>query len=309
MVGNKAEFGYSKLFEEMIVRLHRGKERWPYYEHYIASHLGGQSSRLAEFTSVLCPEMEYHCGSLFTKKILDFGCGTGATTAGLAKTCRQVYAYDLDSDSLDICKQRVKEHSFEDRVSFYSGTLENLTTSLGPFDIILINGVIEHIPASKRDLRKTVLKHLFSLLSDSGCLFINDTPNRLSPFDWHTTHLWWIPWTTPGSEWAYKRAVSKGRHSDAPTISNGSLGLEEAGAWGSTYWEIRKCLEGCSFECVNMATGHNRHISYRNRGSAKRAWFEQVFYYVGVKSFGAPITAFAPSLTNLVMRKLPPQAG
>jgi ubiquinone/menaquinone biosynthesis C-methylase UbiE len=298
-------FEYSKEFVEMIVRLHRGKEHWPHYEKYILAHLGGPASRLAEFTTVLLAEIEYHCEGLANKRILDFGCGTGATTAALARNSKHVYAHDVDSESLDICRRRMKEHGFEDRVTFYGGNLENLKASLGTFDIILLNGVIEHIPASKIELRQTVLKSLFDLLNTSGYLFINETPNRLFPFDWHSTQLWWIPWTKPGSEWAYKRAVSKGRHSNAPTITDGSLGLEEVGAWGITYWQIKQCLKETSFECVNTTPGHDRHIFYASRGRWKRALFERIIYYVGVKGLQAPITAFAPSLTNLVLRKLP----
>lgn len=300
-------FEYSQEFKQMIVRLHRGKEHWPHYGQYLEAHLGGPASRLAEFTAVLCPEIEHHCGSLASHRILDFGCGTGATTAALARTCKQVYAYDLDSESLEICRRRIKEHGVEDRVTFYSGSLERLKAAVGTFDMILMNGVIEHIPASKPQLRETVLKSLFDLLNPSGYLFINETPNRLFPFDWHSTQLWWIPWTKPGSEWAYRRAVAKGRHSNAPTISEGPLGLEEVGAWGITYWGLTRCLKGASFACVNTQPGHNRHIFYASRGRWRRALFERMVYYVGVKVFRAPITAFAPSLTNLVLRKLPDQ--
>lgn len=298
-------FRYSQDFEDMIVRLHRGMERLPHYRKYLSDHLGGPSSRLVKFSTVLCREIEHHCGNLAAQRILDFGCGTGATTAALARLCWQVCAYDINTESLGICTHRIKEHGFQQRVTFYSGALSDLKALAGTFDIILMNGVLEHIPASRDGMRQTVLQAAFNLLKPSGYLFINDTPNRILPFDGHSTQLWWIPWTKPGSEWAYKRAVAKGRHSSVPTISDGPLGLEEAGAWGITYWELKRCLKGVSFECVNTLRGHDRHIFYVRPAQWKRTVFEWIMYHFAVRLFHVPMTAFFPSITNLVLKKVP----
>ena len=296
-------FDYSKEFEELIVRLRRGKENWPNYQNYIKAHLGGPDSRVVQFTKQLCLEIEYHCGSLENKRILDFGCGTGATTAALAQYSKQICAFDIDKGSIEICKRRIREHGMESSVQFYcADDLDKVKSSMGTFDLILLNGVIEHIPLTKIGLRKKIIRSLFTLLKRPGYLFINDTPNRLCPFDFHSTQLWWIPWTKPGSEWAYRRAVKKKRHSDAPTISEGPLGLEEVGAWGATYWEIMNYLDGERFICLNTISGHNRHIYYSFRGSWKRVVFEFVMYWFTVKLLHLPITAFAPGIANLVIK-------
>jgi len=189
-------------------------------------------------------------------------------------------------------------------VSVYGAAdLSQIETELGTFDLILLNGVIEHIPLSQPGLRRRIVRTLFAHLNRPGYLVINDTPNRLYPFDFHSTQLWWIPWTRPGSAWAYRRALARGRHSDAPTLSPGPSGLEEVGAWGATWWEITGYLRGERFVCVNLTPGHNRHLHYSYRGNWKRLLFESFLFYTAVRVWRVPLTAFAPSLDNLVFQR------
>lgn len=297
-------FEYSEDFRNLIIHLHRGKESWPNYEGYLMAHMGGPDSRFIRFSKRLSPEIEYHCGSLKGKRILDFGCGTGATTAALALLSEDVCAFDIDGESIDVCRKRIQEHNLESRVTFYQAAdLDEIKVSMGTFDLILVNGVLEHIPLSSKGLRRKIVRSLFGLVRESGFLYITDSPNRLVPVDLHSTQLWWIPWSKPGSRWAFKRAVRRGRHSEPPTISKGPLGLEEVGAWGVSYWEIKRYLEGMSYECLNLTRGHDRRLHFSFPGSKKRRMLESVSYYLGVKMMNVPITAFGISITNLVFRK------
>ena len=298
------EFNYSPEFKNLIIRLHRGKESWPNYQEYIDIHLGGPNSRVVQFGKHLTPEIEYHCGDLKNKRILDFGCGTGSTTVALAQESNQVIAFDIDQESLNICKRRIREHGLQNKVRFsYASDFDQVKKDLGKFDLILLNGVIEHIPLSQKNLRRKILLSVFDSLKTPGYLFINETPNRLWPYDFHSTQLWWIPWSRPGSNWAYQKALNKGRHSDAPTISPGPLGLEEVGAWGATYWEIKKYFQEKHFICVNTLRGYDRYLYYRSKDSWPRRAFYTLVYFLFTKSFNIPITAFGHSLSNLVFKK------
>ncbi len=298
------EIRYSPRFEAAIRRMHRGMEDRPQYAYYIAGQLSGPKSRLAECEGQLLPEIEHHLGPLEGRRALDFGCGTGITTACLAGRGARVVALDIREESLEIARQRVGEHGLHERVEeFACGALEELAPDLGRFDLILLNGVIEHIPLSIDGARRGVLRQLFELLEVGGCLFIGDTPNRLLPFDGHTTHLWWIPWTRPGSEWAYRRAIAKGRFLPAETYSEGTLGLEEEGAWGATYWEILSYLDRGRFEVVNLLSGHDESLHFAIPRSGKRALFERLLHPIAVRTFGVPLLAFFPFLSNLVIRR------
>jgi 2-polyprenyl-3-methyl-5-hydroxy-6-metoxy-1,4-benzoquinol methylase len=258
-------FDYSIDFQQEIMRKMRGGAIYPNYQHWLAEALGGPNSRVVKYTNFLCPEIEYHCGSLDEKRILDFGCGIGSTTVALAYFSSRVCAFDIDRESLQICRARVREHGLDHRVTFYcADNINSVRESMGTFDLILLNGVIEHIPQSKTGLRKNIMLSLFDMLERSGHLYINDTPNRLLPFDFHTTQLWWIPWTKPGSEWAYGRAIRKGRYFDDPTLPKGSVALEERGAWGATYCEILGYFKGKRFVVLNIQPDHKRHLYYKS---------------------------------------------
>jgi len=305
-------FQYSKEFEQLITELAQEKASWPNRHLYLAANLGGPGSRLVEFATKTVPEIEFHCGTLERQTVLDFGCGTGATTVALAERCPQVLAFDIDAKRVEICKRRLEEHGLAARVRFVAGVdvadLQQEMEGLA-LDLVLLNGVLEHVPLTRHGLRRRILRTLFEMLRPRGHLFINDTPNRLIPVDQHTTQLWWIPWTRPGSEWAFRHAFRKGRLGSEPP-SGGPREMEEAGAWGATYWEITGYLEGLPWECLNVRAGHDRHIRCRPAGcNRKRDLFEALLYPWAVRLGRVPLTAFTPDLTNLVIRKREGRAG
>lgn len=297
-------FDYSDAFRARIVRLHRGKEGWPHYSAYLNAHLGGLDSRLAEHRTILVRELEHHCGPLGGLRVLDFGCGTGASTAALAGVAAEVVGFDVDAESAEIARARLEEHGLTGTARVLSAeAFDPLETQLGLFDLVLLNGVVEHIPLSIPGLRQRVLASAWRAVRAGGHLVVNDTPNRLWPFDGHSTQLWFLPWTRPGSEWAYRRAVRLGRHADAPTCAPGPLGLEQVGAWGATYRELLGYLGEASAECVNLLPGHSECLSYADRGSPRRRAIERTLHATLVPALRMPLTAFAPSLNNLVFKK------
>jgi len=297
---------YSAAFREAIVALHRGKEHLPFYQAYITAHLGGPDSRLSKFEQYLYPEMVYRCGELGSKRILDVGCGTGASTAVLAVHCRDVTAFDIDPTSARICRMRLEEHGLSDRVQVVCApSLEEVADRLGRFDLVLLNAVLEHIPLSQAGRRQRLLLTIFDILRPSGYLYINETPNRLWPVDHHTTGLWWIPWSRPGSRWAYTRAVRAGRHRDnALTHSDGPLGLEERGAWGATFFEICRYLSGKPYRVLNLCAPYDRYLSYvRSQTSRRRRLLDLLVYWGFTRWTKLPITAIWPDLAHLVIQR------
>ncbi|MGQ0549355.1 MAG: class I SAM-dependent methyltransferase [Armatimonadota bacterium] len=297
---------YSQEFKRLIVDLHRGKEGLPAYEDYIAEHMGGPDSRLGRFETQLYPEIRYHCGDLSAKRVLDFGCGTGSATAALAPHCERLVAFDIDEKSVAVCLKRLEEHRLLDSVRVvWARDFEEIAADVGTFDFILLHAVLEHLPLSIRGLRRRVVARLFDALNPGGHLYINETPNRLWPKDSHTTGLWWIPWSSPGSMWAYARAVRAGQHIDNPaTHSDGPLGLEERGAWGATFFEIVRYLRGRPLRVVNGLPGHDRHVNYTGGAQSwKRRVFESVIYHSITRWTRVPITAAMPMISNLVIQK------
>jgi len=289
---------YSPRFVNRIRELHRGMEGWPRYARYIEEHLEGPDSRVVRFTERLLPEIEFFCGPLDSKRVLDFGCGTGASTVALACRAGEVHAYDIDREALDICRLRLSEHGLADRVAI----LDDPEDAGGRYDLILLSGVVEHIPSSETGLRRDVLRRVFGLLAPGGFLYVNETPNRLWPIDFHTTGLAGIPWTRPGSPWAHRRAVRRGRYSPTERLSPGPRGLEEAGAWGSTWWEIKGCLRGLPWRSVNLLPGWDSHVHHPPGGPLRRV-VEALLYFAVARPARVPLTAFTPFISNLVMQR------
>jgi 2-polyprenyl-3-methyl-5-hydroxy-6-metoxy-1,4-benzoquinol methylase len=299
-------FEYPEEFRNLIIEMHRGKENLPFYKGYIAAHLGGPRSNLDQFLSNSYPEIVYHLGNIGSMRVLDFGCGTGASTAALAMNCKNVVAFDRDKKSIFICEKRLEEHKLRSRVTILcANDFQDVAEKAGTFDLIVINAVIEHIPTSINGLRRKQLRTLFDALNPGGSLYINATPNRLFPVDLHTTKLWWIPWTKPGSKWAYSKAVKRGRYVRLAEYSEGPLGLEESGSWGATFFEIKKYLNGKSYEILNCLPGHNKHLSYtRRRENTQRMLFDFIVYYFFSKWTKIPLTAVSAAIENLIIRKV-----
>lgn len=300
------EFPYSEEFRRRIVHLLRGTEGLPRYGEFVQDHLGGPASRLMQFVRYLVPEIEYRCGNLKAMRVLDFGCGTGASTVALARRFKEVIAFDVDEESMEVCRMRLAEHGLESRVALYCApSLRDVRDQIGPVDLVLMCGVIEHLPLTETGLRREVVQTLFGVLNAPGYLYVYDTPNRLWPVDFHTTGLWWIPWTRPGSPRALARAVRRGRWREYPKVDPGTRGLEQSGAWGATYWEILDYMKGQDYRCLNTVRGNNKHIDYLGGARKFRLARYPFDFFVGLfaRPLRIPITAFYPFLDNLVILK------
>lgn len=122
------------------------------------------------------------------KRILDFGCGTGASTVILSKMFAQseFTGVEMVDSALSVAKKRVEFYNLPN-VSFHqSPNGSDLPEKLGKFDFVILSAVYEHLLPEER---KILLPKLWDLVRESGYLFINQTPNRLFPFELHTTML------------------------------------------------------------------------------------------------------------------------
>lgn len=125
------------------------------------------------------------------KRILDFGCGTGATSENLRLRFpeSEIVGSDLSEPALAYAREKIQNQN----IRFIA--LEKLQNE-AEFDLIYLNCVIHHVPVAQR---QAVIDQLFSLLSSTGALWIfeNNPANPgtrwamyRNPFDKGVVKIW-----------------------------------------------------------------------------------------------------------------------
>jgi ubiquinone/menaquinone biosynthesis C-methylase UbiE len=116
------------------------------------------------------------------KRVLDFGCGTGASTFCLARLLpdSQVTGIDFDRSRLEVARG-IAELSDWPNASFrLSPTALSLPPDLGTVDFIVMSAAYQHLlPAERRKL----MPLLWRLLAPGGALLVSQTPHRWYPVE------------------------------------------------------------------------------------------------------------------------------
>jgi 2-polyprenyl-3-methyl-5-hydroxy-6-metoxy-1,4-benzoquinol methylase len=121
-------------------------------------------------------------------RILDFGCGSGASTVVLARLFprAEVVGVELDEALLQIARLRAVHYGVPALELRASPAPDRLADDLGTFDFVYLSAVWEHLlPAERR----TLPAQLWRLLAPGGVLFVTETPYRWSPLETHSTGL------------------------------------------------------------------------------------------------------------------------
>lgn len=121
------------------------------------------------------------------KRLLDFGCGSGASTIVLSRLLPQteVVGVEMMPAFLEIARARA-EHYKTDVRFFQSPDQYLLPPGIGRFDYVMLSAVYEHLLP---DERQRILQQLWSVMQPGALLFINQTPNKDAPIETHTTRL------------------------------------------------------------------------------------------------------------------------
>lgn len=234
-------------------------------------------------------------------RVLDFGCGCGASTLCLARLgAASVVGVEPAAAFAEAARLRVRDSGLTDRVSIcHLPDTRRLPFEPGSFDAVVMNAVLEHIPPAAR---REHLREIWRTIAPGGHLFIGETPNRLWPQDFHTTGLWLVPYLPLA--WARRYAVFRGR---VPADASLAWLLSE-GIRGATYWEVLAAL-GDDARCLNKVKGDDvdwfwAHSLTRLGQARRRLQLKRELYQahalvdrVILRLLGVPAIAFLPDLS------------
>jgi SAM-dependent methyltransferase len=135
-------------------------------------------------------------------RILEIGCGSGASTVALAEQGANVIGIDIDEDALEVARARSAAYgvSAEFRAANAVDVLKELPN--GQINLILFFACLEHMTHEER---LESLRLAWERLPPNGMLAVVDTPNRLWCFDGHTSLLPFFHWLSDELAFDYAR--------------------------------------------------------------------------------------------------------
>ena len=145
-----------------------------YYDR-LAPRLVAVESRnwhLQSRMALVLETIDAHVAGIRPPRVLDIGCGTGFLLERLAERGFSGVGIDLSPESVEHAKRRLAEIGAADRLTAQVGSAYE--PPAGPFDLITLTGVLEHLEDPRACLRA-----LREQLAPDGLLVIS-TPNRRS---------------------------------------------------------------------------------------------------------------------------------
>jgi ubiquinone/menaquinone biosynthesis C-methylase UbiE len=141
---------------------------------------------LAHLIPLVHPYMESS-----TRKVFDFGCGSGGSAIALALVDPHVRCTgtDIDSGEIAVARDRARLYGVADRCEFHHvepGV--QLPFADGSHDFMLCSSVLEY--AVDEGVREFCVREMVRLVRSEGLLFFS-VPNRLYPYEIHTGKWGW----------------------------------------------------------------------------------------------------------------------
>jgi S-adenosylmethionine-dependent methyltransferase len=124
-------------------------------------------------------------------RVLEIGCGTGASTVALAEQGCDVVGIDVNQGNLLAAQERCRIYGL--RAKFLCANASDLHKHFetGAFDLIIFFATLEHLTHAERI---SAMKSTWAMLQPEGLWCVVDTPNRLWWFDAHTSGLPFFNW-------------------------------------------------------------------------------------------------------------------
>lgn len=139
---------------------------WPMHRDYI---LSGNDRGV----DIIRKMIDHFTGSLDGKRVLDIGCGYGGVCIAAAKAGAAAVGIELGELELRLSPLNLADHGVSDAVTIHSGDATDLAlmASLGQFDLIICDNVIEHVDDARR-----LIFNIARAMNPEACCYVT-APN------------------------------------------------------------------------------------------------------------------------------------
>jgi SAM-dependent methyltransferase len=178
-----------------------------------------------------------HLGAIGARdlRVLEVGCSFGHITEYVAEQplVRSIVTFDVDRAFAEIVRAKVEDFALGkvERVLHLSDEqTRHLPFADAAFDLVLVVGVIEHLPHRERH---RYVDEYYRVLAPGGHIAIFDTPNRAFPLETHSVGVPFIQWLPSRLAYRYARWFD-------PLVRTLTFEEFDAGAWRNAWWS--ECL-------------------------------------------------------------------
>jgi len=222
-------------------------------------------------------------------RVLDAGCGAGRNSVLLSERGAQVTGLDIDPKALKVAASRCREHGVA--VELVKGSVVKMPFLEGSFDAVVFQNVLEH---TTRSDQPQALREMMRVLRKGGVLFIQ-TPNKLSPFDIHSTRMPLLHWLPRRISHLVERLGVQPPNEDLVSYTSIVNALKSMGPF--------EVLNHCD-AWENLSDYRQNWTNYSNAfGFAARLYFRLVpVAYIISRVFRFELNKWLPNL-NLFVRK------
>jgi S-adenosylmethionine-dependent methyltransferase len=162
-------------------------------------------------------------------RVLEIGCGTGASTVALTEQGAIVTAVDVNAGNVEAARARLDLYGLSADFVVANATELHQRFSPGSFDLIVFFATLEHLTYGER---MTAMRGTWSMLKGGQLWAVVETPNRLWWFDDHTSCLpfyHWLPDELALDYAPYSERQFMKEYRDAPRNEATSLDLARRG--------------------------------------------------------------------------------
>jgi SAM-dependent methyltransferase len=236
--------------------------------------------------------------------VLEVGCSFGHMTEYVAEQpdVASIVTFDTDPVFAEVARLKAEElqlRNVREIRHLSSEATRRLPWPDGRFDLVLVVGVIEHLPVRERH---RYVDEYYRVLAAGGHIAILDTPNRLFPLETHSVGLPLVQWLPARLAYVYARMARAGKFRG---VTYDEFTADGTGWRNATLWDCLPSSGRVGLVDVTEEAGYGWRFFRATARSRTRRLALPAFgaACAALRAAGLPPSLCLPYL-NLIFRKL-----